>query len=151
VKTHKGATEMKIFISGKITGDPDYRERFAQAEREIINKGHMVMNPAILPAGFSHAEYMTITLAMQRVCDATYMMPGWEESEGAKMEGIEAAQIIYDLADIPDEIDCCKREFVAYNEWIAGCDVEFEPIDLSPGMIDFFKFCPICGKRIVRV
>jgi hypothetical protein len=95
---------MKIFISGKITGDPDYREKFAQAEREIINKGHVVMNPAILPAGFSHAEYMTITLAMQSACDATYMMPDWEESEGAKMEGIEATQIVYDLADLPDYI-----------------------------------------------
>lgn len=142
---------MKIFISGKITGDLGYREKFAQAEREIINKGHAVMNPAILPDGFSHAEYMKITLAMQSVCDATYMMPGWEESEGAKAEGIEAAQIVYDIADIPDAMDCCKWKYEGYNEWIAGCDVEFEPIDLSPGMIDFFKFCPICGKPIVKV
>lgn len=140
---------MKIFISGKITGDPDYREKFAQAEREIINKGHLAMNPAILPAGFSHAEYMKITLAMQSVCDATYMMPGWEESEGAKAEGIEATQIIYDLADIPDITDCCKWKYYRNGEWIAGCGAAILPV--YQDIVAFFQFCPKCGKLIVRV
>ena len=37
---------MKIYIAGKITGDPDYRAKFADAQRQIEAQGHIVLNPA---------------------------------------------------------------------------------------------------------
>ena len=78
----------KAFISGKITGDPNYREKFAKVEAELKAKGYHVMNPAILPDGFTWEEYMVVTKAMLSVCDTTYMMDGWEDSDGAKTERI---------------------------------------------------------------
>lgn len=45
---------MKVYIAGKITGDPNYREKFQQAADELKGGGHVVMNPAVLPDGFNH-------------------------------------------------------------------------------------------------
>ena len=76
----------KIYISGKITGDPNYREKFAKAEEEVKAKGYMVMNPAILPEGFSWVDYMEISFAMMKACDAIYLLEDWEDSAGACLE-----------------------------------------------------------------
>lgn len=78
--------QKKVFISGKITGDPNYREKFANAEKELKEKGHIVMNPAIFPEGFTWEEYMKITLAMLDACDTIYLLPDWPESRGAQAE-----------------------------------------------------------------
>lgn len=89
----KGKTEMKrdkVFISGKITGDPNYREKFEKAEVYLKKHGYIVMNPAILPEGFEWDEYMDITVAMLRACDTIAMLPGWRNSKGAKCEYIIA-------------------------------------------------------------
>lgn len=74
---------MKVYISGKITGDDDYKEKFKKAEERLRSKGYAVMNPAILPDGFGYKEYMWICLAMLDVCDAIYMLNDWYDSRGA--------------------------------------------------------------------
>ena len=40
---------MKVYIAGKITGDPGYRDKFAAAEIQLGWQGHTVLNPAELP------------------------------------------------------------------------------------------------------
>lgn len=78
---------MKVFISGKITGDNGYKEKFKRAEMRLKREGHIVLNPTVLPeAGFEHEEYLHICCAMIYVCDAVYMLDDWAESEGAKIE-----------------------------------------------------------------
>ena len=77
---------MKIYISGKITGDSDYKGKFARAEEKLKAAGHVVMNPAILPDGFEYDEYMRICLVMLDVCDAIYLLTDWRQSEGARKE-----------------------------------------------------------------
>ena len=87
-----------IFISGSISGDPDYVPKFKRAERILKNKGFIVMNPAIFPIGFKWEQYMRITLAMLDACDCIYMLDDWETSEGAIMEfewAKKADKIIY--------------------------------------------------------
>lgn len=83
---------MKIYIAGKITGNPDYKNQFAEAEHTLINLGHSVMNPAWICAGkeFNYEDYMTVSGAMQKVCDAVFFLDNWEDSKGARREQLSA-------------------------------------------------------------
>lgn len=77
---------MKIYIAGKITGNPDYKNQFKEAEKKLRLEGHTVMNPAVLSPGFEHHEYMKICYSMIDICDVVAFLPNWEDSKGAKME-----------------------------------------------------------------
>lgn len=77
---------MKIYIAGKITGDPGYRDKFAEAEIQLGWQGHTVLNPAELPEGMSQADYMRICFAMIDVADAVVFLPGAADSAGARLE-----------------------------------------------------------------
>lgn len=89
--------QMRIFISGPITGTKDYLERFAAAERELTRRGYEVINPAkvlaVVPVELSWNTCMDITLALLKACDAVYMLKGWEQSAGATMEHINAEKL----------------------------------------------------------
>ena len=66
---------------------PDtYKEEFAKVEKEITEKGYIVINPAWLPKGLDINRYMPVCLAMVDAADAIYMMKGWKESRGARLE-----------------------------------------------------------------
>lgn len=81
---------MKIYISGKITGTHDYMERFKKAEDILVKDGWSVINPAEicshLPKSTTYKQYMEVDLLLLGMCDAIYMINGWESSEGAKVE-----------------------------------------------------------------
>ena len=77
---------MKVYIAGKITGNPDYKQQFAEAEKKLREKGHATMNPAVLPDGFEHHEYMRVCFSMIDVCDTLFMLDNWRDSIGATME-----------------------------------------------------------------
>lgn len=82
----------KIYISGKITGDSGYIEKFKAAEKEVRQqyKGCEIINPAAImqtmPESTTHGEYMKISLCLLDMCDSIYMLPDWKESKGANME-----------------------------------------------------------------
>ena len=84
---------MKIYIAGKITGEPNYKETFKIAENDLLEAGHAVLNPSILPLGFEHEEYIHICKAMIDVCNVVYMLKNWKESKGAKLEHKYAKEI----------------------------------------------------------
>ena len=81
---------MKIYISGAITGTTDYMERFAKAEKELTEKGYSVVNPAKvnaqLPEDTTYEEYMKICFCMLDICEAIFMIQGWDKSCGANRE-----------------------------------------------------------------
>lgn len=52
---------MKIYIAGKLTGDPYYKAKFARAAADIADAGHTPINPALQPEGMSNADYMRIS------------------------------------------------------------------------------------------
>lgn len=76
----------KIYIAGKISGDPDYREKFERCARHYEEQGHIVLNPAALPERMSKSDYMRICLAMIDVADVVVFLPDAANSEGARLE-----------------------------------------------------------------
>lgn len=79
---------MKVYISGPITNNPNYKECFAMAEAELKVKGHTVFNPTIFDEmeGLDYEEYMTLDMCMLSMCDAIYMLKGWRNSCGSNRE-----------------------------------------------------------------
>ena len=77
---------MKIYIAGKITGDPGYRDKFAIVEHQLYWQGHTVLNPAELPRGMKPADYMRICFAMIDTADVVVFLPDAKDSAGARLE-----------------------------------------------------------------
>lgn len=78
--------QRKVYISGPMTGVPDYKEKFNAVAAELEEKGHTVLNPALLPKGLHYSEYFPICLAMLEAAETVLMLPGWGKSNGACLE-----------------------------------------------------------------
>ena len=77
---------MIVYLAGKITGDPAYRAKFADAEMVLRELGHTVLNPAMLPDGLEYAAYLLIDEQLLRAADAVCLLPDWRKSAGARQE-----------------------------------------------------------------
>lgn len=87
-------TPRKIYLAGPMTGLPDFnRPAFFRQAEQVAASGHIVLNPAVLPLGLAHHEYMAICLPMVEIADELLMLPGWEQSKGAKMEHSKAQDL----------------------------------------------------------
>ncbi len=76
----------KIYIAGKITGDPDYKAKFKAAADAYKKEGYIVLNPSWMPQGMQPADYMRICFAMIDTADVVAFLPGYELSSGAQLE-----------------------------------------------------------------
>lgn len=47
---------MKIYIAGRITGNPHYKAQFKAMAAMLQEEGHTVLNPAELPEGMKPAD-----------------------------------------------------------------------------------------------
>lgn len=81
---------MRIYISGKITNDKNYMNKFNKAEKYLKQLGFSCINPARvnsnMPDDFTHEEYMKMSFAMLDMCDTIYMLSDWKSSCGACQE-----------------------------------------------------------------
>lgn len=76
----------KVYIAGKITGDPEYRKKFLWKRILLEAEGCIVLNPAELPGGMEQKDYMRICFAMMEVADEVWFLPDWKDSKGATLE-----------------------------------------------------------------
>lgn len=103
---------MRIYISGPISGNKTFRQEFADAEKKLSWEGNYVVNPAkleaVLPMGLHWDEYMRVDLEMLKLCNAIYMLKGWQKSKGARIEHEAAVnrnmKIVYQEEETDDTI-----------------------------------------------
>ena len=77
---------MKAYLAGKIAGDNQYVQKFADGESKLQSEGFVVLNPATLPGGMTAADYMRVCFAMIDCADVVAFMPDWSNSRGAQLE-----------------------------------------------------------------
>ena len=91
----KGAMMKRIYISGAISGTPDAEQRFGDAEEylhivypeaEMINPQRIGGEAAYTAPSLTHKEYMKLAKTALDMCDAIFMIPGWQHSKGAMWE-----------------------------------------------------------------
>lgn len=81
---------MKIYISGKISGTDltETRKRFAAVAKAMKRLGYEPVNP--LENGLSEQDTWEVhiikDIATLLQCKAIYMLQGWQESKGARIE-----------------------------------------------------------------
>lgn len=103
---------MKVYISGAITNNPHYHYQFGEAEAKLIKEGHAVLNPC-KNEGFTYREYINMGLCELMHCDAIYMLEGWENSTGAKLE--------YEYAvAVGLEVLGCKTQHIPKTHYLLG-------------------------------
>ena len=99
---------MKVFISGPMTGIEDFnRAKFNAMEKMLKEHGKSVFNPAWLAVdeSWSRDDLMAVDIAVLARCDAIVLLPGWENSEGARAEyayAVSAGKRIY-KGDVDDD------------------------------------------------
>lgn len=83
------ANNYVIFLSGPMSGLPDMGraefEKYEKLLRETV-PGSCVLNPAALPQDLPIERCLPITFAMLDQADTVFIIPGWENSTGAKLE-----------------------------------------------------------------
>lgn len=79
----------KIYIAGKVTGEPlkECKEKFLKAEFLLKRKGNSVVNPMRLCSVDSNWKAaMKICIKNLIDCDEIYMLTDWKKSKGARIE-----------------------------------------------------------------
>ena len=87
---------MKVYISGKITGTTDYKERFARAEEILKSQGHEAVNLCCIDDGGEAKPwewYMRRCIPLLTECDGIYLLKGWDASKGARLEWLIACDL----------------------------------------------------------
>lgn len=108
----------KIYIAGKITGDPNYKAKFEKAAEAYRQKGYVVLTPSWMPQGMQPADYMRICFAMIDTADVVAFLPGYETSPGAQVELQYCFYVDKDVK-LPE---CKHRVLINEGNGIITCD-----------------------------
>lgn len=81
---------MVIYISGPVSGVPNYRESFVKAKTALEAQGYETMSildcDFLQKDSFKWSDCMKFCIAMLEKCDGILMLRGWRTSVGATIE-----------------------------------------------------------------
>ena len=98
-----GSEKYKWYISGAVSSDSDFREKFSKAEKELTDRGYDVLNPVKDEEdGKDWTYYMKKDLVKLTQCSALVRLPDWKESSGARLEYDIAVKLGYRIVDLED-------------------------------------------------
>ena len=78
-----------VYLSGKITDNPNYKSDFSCAELFLRQMGYIVINPADLEEivdGLTYEQTIQICYRLVDISDIIFMVSGWQKSKGANAE-----------------------------------------------------------------
>lgn len=92
-----------IYLSGKITNNPNYVEQFTKAENLIksIFPNKSIFNPVsynkeFLPEFTRWCDYMRLDIEQLTKSNMIVMLPNWWKSKGARIEWL-LAKFVFDI------------------------------------------------------
>jgi hypothetical protein len=81
---------MKIYIAGKVTGEPTEicKAKFGKAEYTLRSSGFIVVNPmnVVNDPNCRWSIAMGLCITELAECDPIYLLSDWKESRGARIE-----------------------------------------------------------------
>ncbi|KXB66164.1 hypothetical protein HMPREF3181_00909 [Parvimonas sp. KA00067] len=78
-----------IYLSGKISGDKNYKEKFEKYKKKFTAEGYIVLNPAeISLPEYSNSwyQYMMVCLNLLKNADIIFLLDDYKDSTGALIE-----------------------------------------------------------------
>lgn len=134
-----------IYISGKITGDDNYRTKFATAENRLTRDGYKVLNPveeadkldrlhqALGRAAPTWSEYMKKCILLISDVKEVYMLRDWQESRGARLEHYIASElginIVYEEEATEDRASCDNSNIIKLHYLLKSNGIPHTLID----------------------
>lgn len=106
------------YISGAIAHH-DIEERkaaFKAAAKKLTNSGYIPVNPFDngLPQPGDWRQHMKVDIGMLIMCEYIYMLNGWEESKGAKLEMDVASscgiKVLYECSELKNINNVNEKE-----------------------------------------
>lgn len=91
--------KMRVYISGPMTGVENHNQlAFEAAEKYLRIIGAIPINPHKFPVQESYEDYLQFDLeVIATAADAIALLPGWENSPGAKKELKTALELGLDV------------------------------------------------------
>ena len=84
--SQKREVSMRIYISGAISSDSNYKEKFKAMAAKLERAGYTAISPTDLPGGLTEGEYMQLDHLLIGFADAVFMLSDWSQSKGAMIE-----------------------------------------------------------------
>ena len=89
---------MKYYLSGAVSGDSDFRKKFNEAEKFLVEHNHKVVNPVKGEVdGKEWSYYLKKDIKKLLGCDAIILLNDWEKSKGARLEKHIAEELGYEV------------------------------------------------------
>jgi hypothetical protein len=117
---------MKTYLSGKISGDPNYKKKFSEAEKMLnFDFTYNQLGEIVNPINFTPLSgiknwwcYMIVAIYNLLPCKKAFFLPDWRHSRGARIErkiALALGVICYDINEVPD---CKKHQHIeSLNHW----------------------------------